>query len=907
MSVASARSELARVASAGGDDIARRAGVVAILKRFLDDGRRLAEEQLKLTGKGLDCAASLSALQDQVIELLYDVTIRQFYRVQNPSTSERISIVAVGGYGRGTLAPGSDIDLLFLLPYKQTAWSESIAEFMLYVLWDLRLKVGHAARSIDDCVRLARSDDTILTALLEARFICGDRALFEDMSLRFRKEVVSAGAKEFIAVKLAERDARHLKAGQSRYLVEPDVKDGVGGLRDLHTLFWIARYVYGSSSALDLEAKNVFTREEVARFIRCEDFLWAVRCHLHFMTGRNVDRLSFELQAELAERLGYTAHAGLKHVERFMKHYFLIAKEVGDLTRIFCAVLEAQEMKKSPGMVEFWRGFTSKSKAAPIPSNDNFRIDTGRMNVSHESAFASDPVNILRLFAYADEYRTGIHPDALKLVRRSLPLVGSRLRDDAEANRLFLHLLTESRDPETTLRRLNEAGVLGRFIADFGKIVALMQFNMYHHYTVDEHLIRAVGILSEIERGTLKEDHPVASHIVQTLSMRRALYVAVLLHDIAKGRPEHHSIAGERLALTLCPRLGLTPAETETVAWLIRYHLLMSETAQMRDLNDFKTILDFAKVVQSPERLKLLLILTVVDIRAVGPDVWNGWKGQLLRTLYWETEPILSGGHTAISRSIRVAEAQNKFLSHFPGWSDAEKQAFVQRHYDPYWLTVDESHQLQHAQLILEALEKGQTIATHVATDEFTAITELTVYAPDHPRLLALLTGACAASGANIVGAQIFTTTDGMALDTILIQREFADASDEKRRGDRVAELVRQALRGELRLREKVAALPKTKGRLKAFSVVPQVIIDNDSSNRYTVVEVAGLDRTGLLFHLTEALSALNLNIVSAHIATFGERAVDVFYVTDLTGAKITLDSRVKKIVAELTKVLSAD
>jgi [protein-PII] uridylyltransferase len=907
MSLDLARSELARAASAAGDEIARRSGVVRILKQFHDGGRALVEARLKLSGKGLECATSLSVLQDQVIELLYDVTRRHFYRAQNPSTSERISIVAVGGYGRGTLAPGSDIDLLFLLPYKQTAWGESIAEFMLYVLWDLRLKVGHAARSIDDCMRLARNDDTILTALLEARFICGDRALFDDMSIRFRKEVISGGAKEFIAVKLAERDARHFKAGQSRYLVEPDVKDGVGGLRDLHTLFWIARYVYGSSSVRDLGAKNVFTSEEVTRFVRCEDFLWAVRCNLHFMTGKNSDRLSFEFQAELAERLGYTAHAGLKHVERFMKHYFLIAKEVGDLTRIFCAVLEAQEMKKSPGMVEFWRGITGKSKAAPIPSNDNFRIDSGRMNVSHEGVFESSPVNILRLFAYADEYRTGIHPDALKLVRRSLPLVGTRLRDEPEANRLFLNLLTESHDPETTLRRLNEAGVLGRFIPDFGKIVALMQFNMYHHYTVDEHLIRAVGILSEIERGTLKEDHPVASDIVHTLSLRRALYVAVLLHDVAKGRSEHHSVAGERLARSLGPRLGLAPAETETVAWLVRHHLLMSETAQMRDLNDYKTILDFAKIVQSPERLKLLLILTVVDIRAVGPGVWNGWKGQLLRTLYWEAEPILSGGHTAISRKIRVAESQSKFLSHFPHWDDAQKQTYIQRHYDPYWLTADQDHQFRHAKLILEALRQGQTIATHVATDEFTAITELTVYAPDHPRLLALLTGACAASGANIVGAQIFTTTDGMALDTILIQREFPDASDEKRRGDRVADLVRQALRGELRLREKVAALPKTKGRLKAFNVVPQVIIDNDSSNRYTVVEVAGLDRTGLLFHLTEALSSLNLNIVSAHIATFGERAVDVFYVTDLTGAKITSDSRVKKIIVELTRVLSSD
>jgi [protein-PII] uridylyltransferase len=880
-----------------------RSELLAALRRYIKRQRADAEMRLKQTGGGLQCAASLSRLHDTVIELLYHVASRHLYQARNPSTSERLAIVAVGGYGRGTLAPGSDIDLLFLLPYKQTAWGESITEFILYVLWDLRLKVGHAARSVDDCIRLAAGDDTILTALLEKRFLCGDRRLYDEMAARFRKDVVAGGAKEFIAAKLAERDSRHFKAGQSRYLIEPDVKDGKGGLRDLHTLFWIARYLYDSSSPEDLVAKNVFSRSDAAKFRRCEDFLWAIRCHLHFMTGSSLDRLTFEFQSELAERLGYTARGGLKHVERFMKHYFLIAKEVGDLTRIFCAVLEAREMKKSPGMVELWRGLTGRKKAPVLPDG-RFRIDTGRMNVSDEAVFESEPVNILRLFAYADEYRTGVHPDALKLIRRCLPRVSGLLRDDAEANRLFLKMLTESHDPETTLRRLNESGVLGRFIPEFGRIVAMMQFNMYHHYTVDEHLIRAVGILSEIERGTLKEDHPVASGLIHALVMRRALHVAVLLHDLAKGRAEDHSIAGERMARSLCPRLGLAPAETETVAWLIRHHLLMSETAQMRDLNDFKTILDFAHIVQSPERLKLLLILTVVDIRAVGPGVWNGWKGQLLRTLYWETEPIVSGGHTAVSRSIRVTEAQTNFLRHFPDWSEEQRRSYLARHYDAYWITVDETHQVAHARLILRAQGQGQTIATEVATDEFTAITELTVYAPDHPRLLALLTGACAAAGANIAGAQIFTTADGMALDTILIQREFADAHDEQRRGERVAELVRKALRGELRLREMVAALPKAKGRIKAFSVVPQVIIDNDSSNRYTVIEVAGLDRTGLLFDLTEALFHLNLNIVSAHVTTFGERAVDVFYVTDLTGAKITSEVKFRSITGELLKVL---
>ena len=643
-----------------------------------------------------------------------------------------------------------------------------------------------------------------------------------------------------------------------------------------------------------------FTREETARFVKCEDFLWAVRCQLHFMGGRD-DRIHFERQAELAERLGYKAHGGLKFVERFMKHYFLIAKEVGDLTRIFCAVLESQEVKTAPGMTGFLSRFPRKRST--IPESGRFKLDAGRMNVTDDEVFTNDPVNILRLFSFADLHGVSVHPDALKRVRRSLVHV-TKLRHEPEANHLFVNLLTGSRDPEKTLRRLNEAGVLARFIPDFGKIVAMMQFNMYHHYTVDEHLIRSVGILSQIERGRLKEDHPVASDIIHSLVSRRVLYVAVLLHDIAKGRDEDHSIAGERIALELCPRLGLTPAETDTVAWLVRHHLLMSETAQMRDLNDFKTILDFIKVVQSPERLKLLLILTVVDIRAVGPGVWNGWKGQLLRTLYAEAEPLLSGGHSSVTRKARVAAAQKAFMQAKPGWTQDQHQAWTQRHYDPYWMTVDLTHQLAHAKLVEQATARGEAIATDIRTDEFTAITELTVYAPDHPRLLALITGACAAAGANIAGAQIFTTADGMALDTILIQREFSQAEDERRRAERVTELIRKALRGELHIRQAISDVRPLTSRIKAFTVEPQVIIDNEGSNRTTVIEVAGLDRIGLLYDLTEALFRLSLNIASAHVTTFGERAVDVFYVTDLTGAKIERDTRRKTIEQELLGVL---
>jgi [protein-PII] uridylyltransferase len=545
---------------------------------------------------------------------------------------------------------------------------------------------------------------------------------------------------------------------------------------------------------------------------------------------------------------------------------------------------------KRPGLIE----------AAP-----DFRIEASRLTIADEAVLSTTPVNMIRLFALAADKNLEIHPDAVKAVRRNLSRIDKTLCVEPEANALFMHMLTEARDPETALRRMNEAGVLGRFIPEFGKIVAMMQFNMYHHYTVDEHLVRAVGILAAIERGRLSSDHPLSTEIFHTLSSRRALYVAVLLHDIAKGRKEGHSIAGERVAKTLCPRLGLSAPETETVAWLIRHHLLMSETAQMRDLNDFKTILDFANVVQSPERLKLLLILTVADIRAVGPTAWNGWKGQLLRTLYFETEPVLSGGHTSISRKERVAEAQAKFFAHYPGWTEDRKAAYAARHYDAYWLNVETEKQMAHEKLMARARQEGEPVATEVRTDEFTAITEITIHAPDHPRFLALITGACAAANANIVGAQIFTTADSLALDTILIQRQFANSEDERRRAERVAALVRQVLRGEARIKDMIAKVQHPEPRLQAFTVAPRVIIDNESSNLFTIIEVNGLDRVGILYDLTEALFHLNLNIGSAHITTYGERVIDVFYVTDLTGGKILSTARHGEIERRLLAVLA--
>jgi [protein-PII] uridylyltransferase len=867
-----------------------RTAVAQRLKAALAQGRAGAEQLLMQDRHGRKCAERLCAMQDDIIRMLYDLSAA-LYRSATPSDSERMAVVATGGYGRGLLAPGSDIDLLFLLPYKQTAWGESVAEGILYCLWDMGLKVGHATRSVDECIRQGKADMTIRTALLEARFLLGDRALFDEFTARFDKAIVKGTAAQFVAAKLAEREERLRRAGQSRYLVEPNVKDGKGGLRDVHTLFWIAKYVYRVHEAEELIERGVFDREEYKTFRRAEDFLWAVRCHMHFVSGRAEERLSFDIQREIAVRLGYTAHPGMKDVERFMKHYFLVAKDVGDLTAILCAALEEREAKPMPVLDRVMARIKPRPRRVVLESDD-FVVDNNRINIADAAAFRRDPVNLVRIFRLAQKHNLAFHPEAMRAAARSLKLIDQDLRDDKAANALFFEILT-SEGAEVVLRRMNEAGVLGRFVRAFGRVVAMMQFNMYHHYTVDEHLLRCIGILADIEVGG-NEEFAHASELMRTIqkSHRALLYVALFLHDIAKGRVEDHSVAGARIARRFCPRLGLSPVETETVAWLVEQHLVMSTIAQSRDLSDRKTVENFAAVVQSLERMKLLAILTTADIRAVGPGVWNSWKAQLLRTLYYETEPVLTGGFSEVNRQKRVELAQAEFRAEMKDWPSEQTDAYITRHYPAYWLKVDLAHKVSHARFLKSAQSAGKAVATGVGFDTARGVTELTVLAPDHPRLLSVIAGACAAAGANIVDAQIFTTTDGLALDTIAVSREFEHNEDEARRAVRIADSIERALRGELRLPDVMAKRAARKGRLRAFAVEPEVMINNQWSNRYTVVEVTGIDRPGLLYELTATISKLSLNIASAHVATFGERVVDVFYVTDLLGAQITSPSR---------------
>src|SRR6266851_992743 len=837
-----------------------RLAVAQRLKAALADARVVAEQLLLEDRHGRHCAERLCRLQDEIIRVVYEFIGKHLYPAQNPSEAERMAIVATGGYGRGLMAPGSDIDLLFLLPYKQTAWGESVAEAILYCLWDMGLKVGHATRSVDECIRQAKADMTIRTAVLEARYLVGDRRLYDELVARFDRDIVQHSAAEFVAAKLAEREERHRRAGQSRYLVEPNVKDGKGGLRDLHTLFWIAKYVYRVRETDELLERGVFDAQEYRTFRRCADFLWSVRCNIHFFSGRAEERLSFDMQREIAIRLGYTSHPGMQDVERFMKHYFLVAKDVGDLTAILCAKLEDQQAKPAPVLSRMMARLRPNTKWRRVPDSDDFIVDNNRINLAAPDVFKHDPVNLIRIFRLAQKNNLAFHPDAMRTVTRSLKLINAQLRENPEANRLFMDILT-SNDAGVVLRRMNETGVLGHFIRAFGKIVSMMQFNMYHHYTVDEHLLRCVGYLQEIERGG-NDEFIVASDLMRKIQPehRAVLYIATLLHDIAKGRPEDHSIAGAKVGRRLCPRLGFSTADTELVAWLIEEHLTMSTMAQSRDLSDRKTFENFAAVVQSVEQMKLLTILTTADIRGVGPGVWNGWKAQLLRTLYYETEPVLTGGFSEVNRARRIAVAQAEFRAEFTEWPEQELNAYIGRHYPAYWLKVELPRKIRHARFLRASEAAGHQLAINVGFDEARGVTELTILAIDHPWLLSIIAGACASAGANIVDAQIYTTTDGRALDTIAISREYDRDEDEGRRATRIGEMIEDVLEGKLQLPDAVARRANGRsGKVRAFVVEPEVTINNQWSELYTVIEVSGLDRPGLLYQLTTALSKLNL------------------------------------------------
>jgi len=856
------------------------AETAAILRGALEQGRaEIAKRLTQAPGDGRSAAQATAFLHDQLVRVAYDFVTQ---RVLDQPLDDQLAMVGLGGTGRGEMAPFSDLDLMVLTATAPSADAERASEAILHLLWDLKLKVGHSVRSQSQLIAIAKRDMTVRTAFLEGRWLWGSDSVFDESMRRFRKEVVAGSAAEFVAAKLAERDQRHVRMGDSRYVVEPNIKDGKGGLRDLHTLYWIGKYVHGVARPADLVGAGLFTAAEFRRFDRAERFFWSVRCHLHLLAGRAEERLSFEYQPRIAEIMHYADRPGKSAVERFMQFYFINAKAVGDLTGLFLAQLDEQLGKKG------FRFALPTLRRRP-KRLAGFMLDRGRLAIPDDEFFRADPIRLLELFALAAREQLEVHPKAMRAASRDAALIDRKVRADPRANALFMEVLTSVNSPETVLRWMNEAEVFGRFMPDFGRVVAQMQFDMYHHYTVDEHSIRALGLLAAIERGELKDDHPLSTAIIKQIASRRVLYVAVLLHDIAKGRGGDHSVIGAEIALKLGPQLGLDPAETETVAWLVRYHLLMSSTAFKRDLADPKTIEDFVHQVQSPERLRLLLILTVVDIRAVGPGVWNEWKRTLLRTLFEAAEERLRLGHKQHGRTELVEARQTEFAAAL-GWKASAMRAHARRLSDSYWLAEPLAWQIANARQVAEAESRiGEAQPSVVAEDDpESGATRISVFTPDREGLFYRICAGLAAGGANIIDARIHTTRDGMALDNLLVLDARGQRYADRRLRARLVRSVEDAL-----ARPDAPPLPAPHGARppsRAFSLAPSVVVADRASTRTTVVEVNALDRPALLAGLAAAIHDEGHQIHSAHIATYGERAVDVFYLTRADGKKLDGD-----------------
>ena len=870
-----------------------RAAVVQVLLEAQATGRLGIEEAFSATPlSARRVTRAYTVLTDGLVRQVLRVAVEKLHPNPNPTEGQRMAVMAVGGYGRGEMAPHSDVDLLFLTPWKVTGWVESVIESSLYMLWDLRLKVGHSSRTIKECLRLGREDFTIRTALLEMRFLTGNEALGEELDAALRKDLFAGTVSEFIEAKLEERADRHKKQGGQRYMLEPNVKEGKGGLRDLQTLYWIAKYQHGVARAVELVGLDVFSREEFDTFDAAERFLWSVRCHLHIIGGRAQDVLSFDMQVQVAERMGYADHGGRRAVEHFMQDYFRHATRVGELTRIFLTALEASHIKSEPAILGFLRGRSRRKKV-----KQGYAVKQNRLTVEDEAEFLQDKVNLLRIFEEA--LRTGylLHPDAMRMVASHLDLIDDDMRRNPEANRIFLDMLLKNGNPERALRRMNELNVLGAYIPEFASIVAMMQFNMYHSYTVDEHTIQVISTLAQIERNELVEELPVASSVLKAGVNRKVLFVACLLHDIGKGRKEDHSILGARISRVICPRLGLKPEECETVEWLVRYHLLMSDMAQKRDISDPRTIRDFAKAVKTRARLDLLTVLTVCDIRGVGPNVWNNWKATLLRGLYHATAEALETGLEDINRDKLEGEGKKALRAALSDWPKGDLKSEIDRHYGPYWQGLDLAGHVTFAKMLRDLSENEIRIDTRLDVDR--DATRVCFALADHPGIFSRLAGALSLVAANVVDARSYTTKDGYATAVFWVQDAEGNPFEEARL-PRLKSMIDKILAGEVVTSVALEGRDKIKKRERPFQVATNITFDNEGSEIYTIIEVDTRDRPGLLYDLTRTLANNNIYIASAGIATYGVQVVDTFYVKDMFGLKLHASARQQSLERKL-------
>jgi len=823
--------------------------------------RTMADER-----RGDRIAARLSAGVDTLVKALYEANFG--------AGAPRLAVCAVGGFGRRALAPYSDVDLLFLHDPVMDGALEEVLNPLLYPLWDSGLKLGYAAHTSKSAIALVKEDMTARTAYLDARFICGARPVYEDFAQAYDKLRRRTPA-AFVAAKLEEQDARQAKAFETRYLVEPDVKEGKGGLRDLQTIGWIYKYVYGGDIGDNAEIDRVLDVKERRALKKTGRFLWSVRVHLHDLRGRADERLTFDIQPEVAARLGYADRADMSAAERLMKHYFVNTVEVGRLTRILCARLEEERAKGRPRLPKRLPRALETDEARGRP---NLRIRHGRLDFESAAKARRTPRDFFRLFrAYGKNPDYDFHPDALAIVSEETPKVTSDVRKDPAVAALFKGVLTQSKDPMRVLRIMTETGLLGKYVPAFGAIVGRIDYGLYRRFTLDEHVLRSIDMLTRIRRGKEKREHRITTQIASQADDPFPLYLAVLLHESAWTVKDRSTDASEKLVQRIARRLGLTRADAVLVAFAATRYGALVRTAARRNLADPRAVAAFARTVGERARLDLMLVVAVCHLRVVGPLSWDDITRRQLAALHQGTAVWLEGGDAALARRLkkRADAARAQVVRRLGDWEEAAQDAALARLSDDMLVTLGPDRVVRFARLAQAAEADG--VASAVMVSPRDGDLEAIIYADDRPGLLADLAGVIAGAGLDVRAVRALAAGDGKIVDIFIVQSP--DGAAPLDDGDTARRLHAGLLAAA---KAPPAAGPVLKRRIGdrrgLFSVKPEVRIVDDDLEDVAIVEAEGLNRPGLLYELASALSQCGVAIASAHIATYGERAVDAFY-----------------------------
>ena len=841
--------------------------------------------------RGDHIASALTKMVDLILCTLFE-RVKDF---------DDMTICAVGGYGRKELAPFSDIDILFLHSTEATSEAKSLLDLILYPLWDSGLKIGHSVHTPASAIAFAKEDMVGRTAFLDARFLCGDERLFEKFSTSYDK-LRRRTKKQFIRAKLAEQDLRQANALETRYLTEPDVKEGKGGLRDLQTIWWVYKYVYGDQIEGNQQITDLMDEGDRRDLRKAELFLWSVRAHLHELRGRPDDTLKFDIQPDVAERLGYSDRSDMTATERLMKHYFLTAVDIGRLTRVLCTRLEEENAKSGPMLPRRTPPILLADEARGKP---NIKFRNGRLDFANADKARERPVDLFRLFrAISKDPKFDIHPDALTVVRQALPEITSEVRRDPVIAKVFLAMLAQSKTPVRVLRIMEESGLLGKYVPAFGRIVGRIKYGLYRQFTLDEHVFRALMHVHAIRKGREIEAHPRCTEILQKTKERELYYFAVFLHQSIWSLKKRTPEGVERLVGRIAKRFGFDAEQCRRIGWACAQHLTMVRTAERRNLADPRSITKFAKFAGTKERLDLLLVLSVCYLRIVGHHSWDNFARRQLSDLYHGAEAYILGGEEALEqRGIeRTMNVRRRIEHKLAAWPSNEREGFLSRLTDRMFQSIEPDLIARFATLVRAAEKDDVSAAVNVspgATD-----VEAIVYADDRPGLLCDLAAAIASVGASVRSVQALTLGDEKAVDVFTLNFAADEIDNDPAKIAAVHKALLEAAKAKPNRPPK--ASEPFGDRRSIFNVESVVRIDQHASEDCIVVEAEGLDRPGLLHDLAFELTELRCAIFSAHIATYGERAVDTFYLTEEDGGPIEGKARLKKIESALLDSLTA-